>query len=87
LASKITYVTLLTDERTDPEYEAALERFRHDLDEYYPMYIDGEEVQSEDGEFEHRSPVDTSIVVGHFQKGTRRHAGLAIEAAKRSLKM
>jgi len=85
LTSKVTYVTLLSDERMDPEYEAALERFRHDLDEYYPMYIGGEEVQSDDGEFEHRSPIDTSIVVGHFQKGTRRHATLAIEAAKRSL--
>ena len=85
MASKITYVTL-TDVRIDPEYGAALERFRMDLDEYYPMYIDGEEVHSEDGEFEHRSPINTSIVVGHFQKGTRRHARLAIEAAKRSLK-
>jgi 1-pyrroline-5-carboxylate dehydrogenase len=85
LASKVTYVTLLADERVDSEYEAALERFRRDLDEYYPMYIGGEEIQSEDGEFEHRSPIDTSIVVGHFQRGTRRHARLAIEAAKRSL--
>jgi len=85
LASKVTYVTLSADERLDSEYEAALERFRHDLDEYYPMYIDGEEIQSDDGEFEHRSPIDTSMVVGHFQKGTRRHARLAIEAAKRSL--
>jgi 1-pyrroline-5-carboxylate dehydrogenase len=85
LASKVTYVTLSADERIGAEYEAALERLRHDLDEYYPMYIDGEEVQSDDGEFEHRSPIDTSIVVGHFQKGTRRHAKLAIEAAKKPL--
>jgi 1-pyrroline-5-carboxylate dehydrogenase len=85
LASKVTYVTLSADERIGEEYEAALERLRHDLDEYYSMYIDGEEVQSDDGEFEHRSPIDTSIVVGHFQKGTRRHAKLAIEAAKKSL--
>jgi len=85
LASKVTYVTLWADERIDVEYEAALERLRRDLDEYYPMYIAGEEVQSDDGEFEHRSPIDTSIVVGHFQKGTRRHARLAIEAAKKSL--
>ena len=85
MASKVTYVTLWADERIDVEYEAALERLRHDLDEYYPMYIDGEEVQSDDGEFEHRSPIDTSIVVGHFQKGTRGHAKLAIEAAKKSL--
>ena len=85
MASKVTYVTLWADERIDVEYEAALERLRRDLDEYYPMYIAGEEVQSDDGEFEHRSPIDTSIVVGHFQKGTRRHARLAIEAAKKSL--
>ena len=85
MASKVTYVTLSADERIGAEYEAALKRLRHDLDEYYPMYIDGEKVQSDDGEFEHRSPIDTSIVVGHFQKGTRRHAKLAIEAAKKSL--
>jgi 1-pyrroline-5-carboxylate dehydrogenase len=85
LASKVTYVTLLSDEKIDPQYEAALERSRHDLDEHYPMYIDDEEVRSDDGEFEHRSPIDTSIVVGHFQKGTRKHTRLAIEAAKRSI--
>jgi 1-pyrroline-5-carboxylate dehydrogenase len=85
LASKVTYVTLSADERLGAEYETALERLQHHVDEYHPIYIDGEEGQSEDGEFEHRSPIDTSIVVGHFQKGTRRHARLAIEAAKRSL--
>ena len=85
MASKVTYFTLAVDERIDPQYESALERFRHDLDGYYPMYIDGEEVRSDYGEFEHRSPIDTSIVVGHFQKGTRKHARLAIDAAKRSI--
>ena len=85
MASKVTYVTLLADEKMDSQYEVALERFRRDLDEYYPMYIDGKEVRSDEGEFEHRSPIDTSIVVGHFQKGTRKHARLAIEAAKGSL--
>ena len=85
MASKITYVTLSADEKIDSEYEAALARFRHDLDEYYPMYIEGEEVRSDEGEFVHRSPIDTSIVVGHFQKGTGTHARLAIEAAKRAL--
>jgi len=85
LTSKVTYVTLSGDERIGAEYEAALEHLRHDLGQYHPMNIDGEEVQSDDGEFEHRSPIDTSIVVGHFQKGTRRHARLAIEAAKSSL--
>jgi 1-pyrroline-5-carboxylate dehydrogenase len=85
VASKITYVTLSANEEIDSEYEAALKRFAHDLDEYYPMYIEGEEARSDGGEFAHRSPIDTSIVVGHFQKGMRKHARLAIEAAKRSL--
>ena len=35
------------------------------------MYIGEEEVWSEDGEFEHHSPIDTSITVGRFQVGTR----------------
>ena len=50
MTSKVTYVTLSTDEGVGAEYEAALERLRHDLDGYYPVYIDGAEVQSEDGE-------------------------------------
>ena len=84
MASKVTYVTMSADEKVDSQYEAALEHFRQGLDQFYPMYIDGQEVRSDDGEFVHRSPIDTSIIVGHFQKGTRNHASLAIEVAKRS---
>ena len=38
---------------------------------------------SDEGEFECRSPFDTSIVVGKFQIGTQKHAKLAIEAARK----
>ena len=72
------------DEKMDSQYEAALEQLGLGLDQFYPMYIDGQEVRSDDGEFVHRSPIDTSIVVGHFQNGRRNHARLAIEAAKRA---
>ncbi len=82
LPSKVTYVSLLADESTHAGYERALEQLRRSLDEYHPMYIAGEEVRSEVGEFECRSPIDSSIVVGHFQKGSGEHARLAIEAAK-----
>lgn len=79
---KITYVTLSADESIHPKYDAALQKFDRELGHRYPMYIGEEEVWSEDGEFEHHSPIDTSIVVGRFQVGTRSHAKLAIAAAK-----
>jgi len=82
--SKVTYVSLFADDSIHPLYETAIERFRRDLDQYYPMYIGSQEVESDAGEFEHRSPIDTSILVGHFQKGTRKHGRFAIDAAKMS---
>jgi len=79
---KITYVTLFADESIHPKYEAALEKFSGQLGRSYPMYIGDREVKSDAGEFEHRSPIDTSIVIGRFQVGTREHAKEAIAAAK-----
>jgi 1-pyrroline-5-carboxylate dehydrogenase len=81
-ARKITYVTLFGDESLNPKYEAALKRLEGGLGRSYPMYIGGKEVRSDGGEFEHRSPFDTSIVVGRFQVGTREHAKASIAAAK-----
>ena len=80
-ARKITYTTLFADPSIHPKYEAALARFSKSLGKHHPMQIGKEEVRSEAGEFEHRSPLDTNIVVGYFQKGTREHARAAIEAA------
>lgn len=81
-APKVTYVTLSADESLHPKYEAALRRFKARLGERHPMFIGGKKVWSDAGEFEHRSPIDTSIVVGKFQVGTREHAKQAIQAAK-----
>jgi len=78
---KITYTTLFADESLNPKFEAALKRLEARLGRSYPMFIGGKEVRSEAGEFEHRSPIDTSILVGRFQIGTREHARRAIEAA------
>ena len=75
---------MFADASIHPKYEAALERFSKNLGKHYPMHIGKEEVHSNAGEFEHRSPLDTSIVVGHFQTGTKEHARAAIEAAKRA---
>src|SRR5579875_906192 len=83
-SNKITYVTLFADESIHPKYEAALNELSKNLGKHYPMYIGDKEVLSSAGEFEHRSPIDTSIVVGHFQKGTQEHAKLAIPSAKKA---
>ncbi|HYB45192.1 MAG TPA: aldehyde dehydrogenase family protein [Nitrososphaerales archaeon] len=79
---KITYVTLLADESIHPKYEAALVKFKGQLGRHYPMHIGEAEVTSDAGEFEHRSPIDTSVSVGFFQLGMRSHARDAVEAAK-----
>jgi len=81
---KITYVTLFADDSIHPKYEKALERFGRELGRGYPMYIGEEEVWTEGDEFEHHSPIDTSITVGRFQVGRPDHAKLAIAAAKKA---
>ncbi len=79
---KVTYTTMSADSSLDPKFEAAARRLRAEMGERYPMYIGGEEVWSDAGEFESRSPIDTSLVIGKFQVRTRAHAKNAIEAAK-----
>src|SRR3989442_8889921 len=44
------------------------------------MYINGRQVLA-GGEFEVRSPVDSSVLLGYFQKGTAEFARKALEAA------
>jgi 1-pyrroline-5-carboxylate dehydrogenase len=80
--AKVTYTTLFADPSLNPKFEAALKAFAPKLGKLHPMFIGGKEVLSESGEFEHRSPIDTSIVVGRFQVGTREHAKQAVDAAK-----
>lgn len=82
-APKITYTTLFADESIHPKYEAALKKFASaELGKHHAMQIGGKEVKSSAGEFEHRSPIDTSIVVSYFPIGQRQHATQAIQAAK-----
>ena len=83
--SKITYTTLFADKSIHPKYEAALKKFASTrLGKHHPMHIGDKEVLSESGEFEHRSPFDTSIVVSYFPIGQRVHARQAIDAAKQA---
>lgn len=83
-APKITYVTLFADESIHPKYEAAVKKMSRSLGKHYRMHIGEETVDSKDGEFAVRSPIDTSIVVGYFPVGNKKHAKAAISAARRA---
>ncbi len=81
---KVTYVTLLADESIHPRYEDALKQVERDFGKHHPMYINGRQVLAGGGEFEVRSPLDSTILLGHFQKGTSEFARKALEAASMS---
>jgi 1-pyrroline-5-carboxylate dehydrogenase len=80
---KITYATMSADQMDglhraiDAEIPRARERFGAS----HPMFINGREVQGE-GEFDDTSPIDTRILIGRFQKGTRDQVRDAIAAAR-----
>src|SRR5467141_3247789 len=80
--TKLTYVTLLADPSIHPKYESALKHVEADFGKHHPMFINGRKVLAGDGEFDVRSPLDTKILLGYFQKGTAQYAKKAIEAAK-----
>ena len=74
-------VELGKTEEFHAHYEAAVDKVRAEFGAKHPMIVDGQEVWA-DSMFEDTSPADTTLVLGHFQKGTRAHAKQAIDAAK-----
>ena len=78
---KVTYVRRLTDESMHPSYEEALKQVEKDFGKHHPMFINGRSVLASDGEFEVRSPVDSTILLGYFQSGNAEFARKALEAA------
>jgi 1-pyrroline-5-carboxylate dehydrogenase len=82
--SQVRYATLSSDENTHAQYENALKEIEKEFGQHHSMFIDGRKVNSPKGEFEVRSPIDRSIVLGHFQRGTVQHAKEAIASCKRT---
>jgi len=80
---KITYVTLLADENIHPQYEKALKEVEEKFGKHYPIIIGGNEIYTEE-EFVKRSPIDTRIILGYFQKAKREHIREAIATAKKA---
>lgn len=85
MEKKITYVTLLADERIHPNFEKALKEVEKEFGKHYPLYIGESEIYSSE-EFEKRSPIDNRIVMGYFQQARIEHIKEAINVAKKSFK-
>jgi len=66
-------------------YEDAVLRVKEDLGKTYHMIIDGKRINA-DGVFSDLSPIDTRVVVAHFQNGKTEHALSAITSAKKAFK-
>ena len=79
---KITYSTLGTpNPLVDQYYEEALAKAKANLGGTFPMYINGEEVYCEQT-FSKLSPIDTSLLIGHFAQASPSDVERAVAAAR-----
>jgi len=85
MSEKLTYATLIADEKIHPKYEQALKEVEKEFGKHYPLYIGDNEVYSSE-EFEKRSPIDSRIVLGYFQHSNVNHIKEAINEAKKAFK-
>jgi 1-pyrroline-5-carboxylate dehydrogenase len=85
MATKITYATLggETLEELHRELDQAIADAPRTFSREHLLYIDGRHLKA-DERFDDRSPIDTSVVLGQFQKGTREHVKSAVDAARRA---
>src|ERR687891_2378872 len=79
---KVTYGTMMADRMDDlhRELDRAVATVRTRLGDTFPMFIGGTPVAA-DEQFDDRSPLDTRILIGRFQRGTREHVHEAVRAA------
>lgn len=81
---KLTYATMFNPpEELHNRFDEALAKVKANLGKEYGMIIAGEERYSEQ-KFEDRSPANTDVVLGVFQKGTTRDAADALAAARKA---
>lgn len=83
MATKITYATLGGDslEELHHELDAAIAAAPKTFSREHLLYINGARVKA-DTQFDDRSPIDTNIVLGTFQKGHREHVKAAVAGAR-----
>jgi 1-pyrroline-5-carboxylate dehydrogenase len=84
---KLTYATMFNPpEELHTRFEEALNKVKSGLGQEYGMIINGQD-RFVDEKFEDRSPSNTDVVLGVFQKGTAQDAEQALSAARRAFPM
>ena len=83
MTTKITYATLGGDslEELHRELDSAIASAPQTFNREHLLYINGAHLKA-DAQFDDRSPIDTSIQLGTFQKGNREHVKSAVAAAR-----
>jgi 1-pyrroline-5-carboxylate dehydrogenase len=83
-AFKLTYATMFNPPETlHTRFTESVINLKANLGEEHGMFINGKEVYAAD-KFEDRTPIDTTQVLGFFQKGTAEHANAALAAARKA---
>ncbi len=81
---KLTYATMFDPpDELHTRFEDALASLKSKLGSEYGMIIAGKDHFSAE-KFENRSPIDTEMVLGVFQKGSAEDAGMALSAARKA---
>jgi len=81
---KLTYSTMFSPpDELHVRFDEALAQVRANLGQEYAMIIDGKDRLAAQ-KFEDRSPADTDVLLGIFQKGSAQDANDAIAAARRA---
>ena len=81
---KLTYATMFDPpEELHTRFEEEVTKIRSNLGLEYQMIIDGKDRKAAD-KFEDRSPIDTDMILGIFQKGTAQDANDALAAARKA---
>jgi 1-pyrroline-5-carboxylate dehydrogenase len=84
---KLTYATMFNPpEELHTRFEEALNKVKSGLGQEYGMIINGQD-RFVDEKFEDRSPSNTDVVLGVFQKGTAQDAEQALSAARKAFPM
>ena len=79
---KLTYATMFNPpEELHTMFDEAITDLKQNLGKEYAMIIRGEDKYASD-KFEDRSPINTDVVLGTFQKGTENDARDALSAAR-----
>lgn len=79
---KVTYATMSADnQELHAAFDEAIEQVEAQFGQTWPMYVGGEPREA-DETFADVSPIDTDVVLGYFQKGSRQDAADAVAAAR-----